>query len=655
MPESREYIEFLREEKLLQRLTMYEMFCGTAERILPVKPWGGLDKKYAEAIEFSHLNITPKGAFSFTILTTLLIVLIPSLIALSFGVFTSILALSSIFALINFAYFYTYPPHYSNVFRIRASSEIVLAVVYMTISMRITRNVENAVRFAAQNLTGPLSLDLRKILWDIYTRKYNSIEEALNSFIDKWKADNEEFTEAIYLIETALAESTVKLERALDEAIAVVLNGNMERMKHYAQDLRTPENIINSMGILLPIIGLVFFPIIGIFMPNLIQPVFLVVGYDILLPIGVFWMMQSYLEKRPYTFHQPDLSKHPRFAHEKFFNKIFLGAITIAVSLITFGSYELSLIPKGFGIEVLLYSLLVTAGIGGAIIFYTIFSVRRKLDVRKEITTVEGEFAEALLQLSGQLERGMPIETAIKSIRLKIKDLSISKFFDKIVYNIETFGMTFEQAVFDNEAGAIRDYPSTLIQAVVRAIVEISRRGMESVAKASNSIAKYLKDVHTVEEDLKDILSEVTSTMQIQALLLAPLTAGIVVALTAMVGQILQAFGKAVQQIQGKLVSSGPAGTAGNFALGSIINLNAMMPIQTFQVIVGIYMMEIVVMLAMFMSTISNGEEWIMKKYTIGRYLLLATAMYAGVVVLIYLGFNSLIPLTGLIQAGAGI
>ncbi|TAL48216.1 hypothetical protein EPN87_01080, partial [archaeon] len=603
--ESREYSEFLRQEKIGQKRSTYEKLCNTSERILPLKPWKGLERKYAEAIEFSHLNITPKGAFSFTMLSTLLIIIIPSLVGLAFGVLLGMLLLSSIFAMICFAYFYAYPQHYSNIFRIRASSEMVLAIVYMTISMRVSRNIENAVKFASENLTGPLSQDLKKLLWDVYIRKYSSVDEALAGFIGKWKADNEEFTEAIYIIQNALAESSVKLEKALDESITVVLNGNKERMKHYAQDLRTPVNIINSMGILLPIIGLVFFPIIGIFMPGLVQPVFLIVGYDILLPIGVYWMMQSYLEKRPYTFHQPDLSRHPKFIREQFLNKIFFTSIAIAVSVVSVASYFL-VSTQGF-LNMLISSLFITAGVGGSIVFYMIFSTRKKIEVRKEIVIVESEFAEALLQLSEQIERGMPIETAIKKMRSNIKNLSIAKFFDKIVYNIETFGMTFEQAVFDRKAGAIRDYPSNMIEAILRAITEISKRGMDSAAKAANSIARYLKDVHTVEEELKEILSEVTSTMEIQALLLAPLTAGIVVALTAMVSQILQAFGQAIQQIESTLSASGPAGAAGNIALGSIININGMMPIEVFQIIVGVYMMEIVVMLAMFMSTINNG------------------------------------------------
>jgi len=643
---SKEYIEFLKEGTRVKQYSFYEKMCNLSEKILPISPWQEMAKKYEEAINFSHLKITPKGAFSFAILTTLIVFIISLAVTLTFnllslGMFSIILVFSGI----AFYYVFDYPLHYSIIFRIRASEEMILSIVYMTIAMRMTPNVENAVRFAAENLSGPLSMDLRKLMWDVYTRKYDSMSEAIDSFISKWKTDNQEFTEALYLIKNSVSESIANRESTLNEAVDIALNGSREKMKHYAQELRTPVTIINAMGILLPIIGMVFFPIIGIFLAELVQPVFIALGYNIFLPFAVYWMMKSSLEKRPYSFHQPDISRHPRFSKDKIFDKMFLFSMLIALPTTTLGLLIIFTSKEVFSFNLLLGSLCIIGGMSVGVSFYFIYSAYRKLKLRKEIIEIESEFIESLFQLGKQLQSGIPIEKSLERMTYNIKDLKISEMFNTILHNIRVFGMTFEQAIFDEKYGAIRQYPSKTIDAIMRAMVEISKRGMDVMADAMLSISTYLKGVRSVEEELKDILSEVTSTMQIQALLLAPLTSGIVVGLSAMIMQMMLYFKEVLEGIRTDLVSSGPVGLAGGGLLTSLLNIDKMIPVHIFQLIVGIYMIEVVSMLGMFQSKIEFGEEDIMRRVNIGKMLLIATGIYIVIVILIYSTFETLMPI----------
>lgn len=644
---SAEYREFLEQIKP-KKPSLYERACILAERILPIKPWKELNQKYQSAIEFTHMQITPRAAFSLAILATILTFILPLLIFLTFGAFSlSVLMLIMVFTSLVFYFLYDYPTHYATVFRIKASAEMVLAIVYMTISIQVTPNLENAIRFAAKNLTGPLAEDLRRLLWDVYMRKYDTVTEALDSFIKKWKVENREFTEAIYLIKTSMTERTKRREEVLNEAISVMLNGTKERMKHYAQELKTPITILNALGILLPIIGIVFFPMVAIFLPNVVRPVFLVVGYNVLLPISVYWLMKSYLEKRPYSFHQPDISRHPKFRKPRTLQYTAIS-IAIALPLILFGLYKVVSIKDVFSIELMLFSLMITIGIAGGIITFSIISVYNKIKLRNEIASIESEFTEALFQLGYQLRRGIPLESALEAITLRIKQLKIAKLFEKILYNIKTFGMTFEQAVFDKDMGAMREYPSVLIQAVMRAITEISKRGMVTVSKSMITISNYLKDVHDVEEDLRELLGEVTSTMQMQALLLAPLSAGIVVALAAIIMKMLISLKSVVESIYGQFAEAGPLGLAGGSIFDSFVNINKMIPVHHFQLIVSIYMLEVVGLLAIFLSLIKNGDEELLRRLTIAKMLLLALVIYSITLVLSYSMFISLIPLTGI-------
>ncbi len=649
MPLTREYEEFLREELVLKKFTFYERLCSTAGKILPISPPKPIEKSYREAIEFSHLKITPKQAFSLAVLSTILILVIPSAIAVYIG-FSDAIILSLVLGFITFFSLYDYPLHYSTLFKIRATSEMVLSVLYITISMRISPNIENAIKFAAGNLKGPLAWDFKQLIWDVYTRKYDSMSEALDGFILKWKKDNEEFTQALGLVKLSSFESQAKLERNLDEAVEFILNGTKERMEHFAQELRTPVTVFNALGILLPILGLVFLPIIGIFLQDAIKPFWLVVGYDVLLPFIVYIMMQYYLDRRPYTFHHPDISSHPRFSREKTYGKPFaLGMIT-AILLTAVGLFLMSQSTELFSFNLLIYSMFVTWGISGGIVIYTLLSTIKKLELRNEIAQIESEFAEGLFQLGSQLARGIPLEKAMKDVAPRIKELKISKFFEMILYNIETFGMTLEQAVLNKQTGAIRYYPSQTIEAVMKAIVEISKRGTGVVANSMITISKYLKDTHKVQENLKEIMGETTSTMEIQAFLLAPLASGIVVALAAMIMQMLLHLRESLESLQSQLFSGGPVGAAGGGVLSSVMNLNQIIPAHFFQLIVGVYMIEIVGILAVFLSAMNNGEESLLRKFNLGKTLGLATVVYSITLIGVYLMFQSIIPVAGVFE-----
>jgi hypothetical protein len=70
--------------------------------------------------------------------------------------------------------------------------------------------------------------------------------------------------------------------------------------------------------------------------------------------------------------------------------------------------------------------------------------------------------------------------------------------------------------------------------------------------------------------------------------------------------------------------------------------------VQSFQLIVSLYMIEVVGMLAVFLSIIQNGDEDLLKRMTLAKTLLIAFAIYAVVMVAGFSAFSSLIPITGL-------
>ena len=364
---SQEY-QWFRKEALTRRITAYESICNSSERILNIKP---KEKDYDElqkSIETSHLNITSIGAYSFSVLTSMILFIIMVLINLfSFLLADELntnLILLTLFILLIIV-FMIKPlaniPHYlASSWRLKASNQMVLCILYIVMYMRHTSNLENAVKFASEHIGKPLSLDLRKIFWDVETRRFSSLKESLDNYLEGWCDYSLEFVEAFHLIEGSLQEASedrriTLLEKSLD----VILNGTFEKMLHFSQDLKNPITILNMLGIILPILGLVILPLIGSLMggSGTTKLIIIFLLYNIILPIAVYLFGMNVLSKKPTGYAEtnlieqnPELRKYKNIiikigSQELYVNPIIISMFIFLIFMI------ISLIP------IILYAL----------------------------------------------------------------------------------------------------------------------------------------------------------------------------------------------------------------------------------------------------------------------------------------------------------
>ena len=176
---------------------------------------------------------------------------------------------------------------------------MVLSVFYIVTYMRHTSNLENAIDFAAEHLPPPLSLDFKKIIWNVETQRYSSIKESLDAYLETWKKYNIEFVESVHLIESSLYENSESRRlNSLEKSLTLILDETYEKMLHYAHNLQGPLTMLNMLGIVLPILGLVILPLVVSFMEQ-VRWYHLMLLYNIALPIGVFYMSRAVLSTRP--------------------------------------------------------------------------------------------------------------------------------------------------------------------------------------------------------------------------------------------------------------------------------------------------------------------------------------------------------------------
>ena len=623
---SREYRTFKEEE--VEKIGIYEKLCKFSE-VLGIEPDKDLKTQIQNSADFAHLKITPKGAFSFAILGGIFVLLV-SIIFLLFTANPLIALLMMGGSVMTIFFLVKYPGYIAQRFRIEASQEIVLAIIYMVIYMRASPNLEGALRFAAKNLSGPLAYDLRKILWDVEVRKYENVYDALEEYTSKWKG-NDDFIEAVQLIRTSMEQPETRRHAVLDEAVNRILEGTREKMKHYSQSLRLPVMMIYALGITLPILLLVMFPILFLMLSESINPIILVIGYDILLPMVIYLVTINTLRSRPVSFSSPDISLHPKYSP---MGKIKIGrkniplwplGLIISLVLISFGSIMMISTPGKINFENLTYSMIITWGAGIGLSLVSIVDSRSKGKIRKEIIKIQEEFSEVLFQFGHRLALGNPMERAMEYTIQKEAGMNITKLFRKALENMKSAGLALEAALFDRKFGAIWDYPSKMVINVMRIILEASKKGVKNAALSAMAISRYVKHLHKTEEELNDMLSETTTSMKFLSMFLAPLISGVTTTMAAVMMMIFSSLQSSLSGLQTENLSS----NINVMMIGGWGGVGQTISIGVFQLVVGIYLIEVCILLSILISGIENGPgDKVGRKDYIGWSILIGLTVY---------------------------
>ncbi len=669
-----EYKTF-RKENLEKSLTRYEQFCNSSENILKVSPNKKDVSRIQEAIERLHLDITPEGAMSFAVLVGLAIMLmgfltllVPLLVlfALESLPLTELISQVPIFlplailvsGFLVIAPLSKYPLKLANDYRLKASNQMVLCILYIVTYMRHTSNLENAVKFAGEHLTYPLSLDLRKILWDVETGKFVTVKDSLDNYLAYWRQYNLEFIESFHLIQGSLYEpDEIRRVRLLEKSLETILTSVYERMLHYAQELKTPITMLHMLGVILPILGLVIFPLMGSFIGGLIKWYHLAFIYNIFLPVIIFTIGTNLLAKRPTGYSESEFFSRQfsldRFQKTKILGQqfsiktisILLGSIFVLLgfSPIFMHLFNPSLDQAAFlGFKLLDYkceagkcigpystfsmlvSLLIPFGVAIAISLYYYMTTRDIIKIRKETMALEKEFTAALFQLGNRVGDGIPVEVAFSQVAENMKNTPTGNLFRLIDYNIRRLGMDVKEAVFDKERGALNFYPSSLIETSMKVLVQAAKKSPMTVSKSLLTISNYVKKIHIVDERLKDLLADIISSMKSQVSFLTPMIAGIVIAVGSMITTVINKLGEEFA----KATELAPDSAIGSQNLVQIINIKDVIPGFYLQLVIGLYVIQIGIILTILASGIEKGIDRLSEKNLIGKNILVSTLLY---------------------------
>ena len=680
-PTTIEYQEF-KAEFLSKKLNLYEKLCGISEKILKIKPDPKRAEEMQEAINITHLNMTPSGATSFSILIPIIGALFGSLFAYLVFQSTFFVLFFLVGALIMIKPLGKMPDFLANNWRLKASNQMVLCIFYTVTYMRHTSNLEKAIEFASQHLAPPLSLDMKKVLWDVETENYSSVKESLDAYLATWKKWNLEFIEAFHLIESSLYEGDESRRlNALDKSLDVILDETYEKMLHYAHNLQNPITMLHMLGIILPILGLVILPLVVSFMDN-VRWYHLAVIYNLILSVIVYYLGKNILSRRPTGYGDTDISEeNPELKKyrniiikigksevqlDPFFFCLIIGVVLFLIGIsplimqlsgipdIGFGDpddkspckftycfleYRISNITQKkigpYGIGASLASLFIPLAFGLSIGLYYRMKSKNVIKIRNKAKQLELEFAGALFQLGNRLGDNLPVEIAVAKVSDVMEGTISGSFFQLVSLNIRRLGMNIDRAIFDPQHGALVSFPSNLIESSMKVLTQAIKKGPLIAAQALTNVSRYIKEIHKVNERLNDLMADIISSMKSQISFLTPAIAGVVVGITSMITSILGKLGGQLKDVtaqSGTEASGGSAGILGLFGDG--------IPTFYFQLIVGIYVVQITYILTIISNGVENGSDKLNERFQLGNNLIRSTVLYVVISAIVMILFN---------------
>ncbi len=77
--------------------------------------------------------------------------------------------------------------------------------------------------------------------------------------------------------------------------------------------------------------------------------------------------------------------------------------------------------------------------------------------------------------------------------------------------------------------------------------------------------------------------------------------------------------------------------------IGGLVDIKNIVPAEVFLVVVGVYMLEIIIMLASFVGSLEHGDDPLDKHYLIATNVLLGLTIFCACVLIIYFIFGKLI------------
>jgi hypothetical protein len=249
---------------------------------------------------------------------------------------------------------------------------------------------------------------------------------------------------------------------------------------------------------------------------------------------------------------------------------------------------------------------------------------------------MEQEFSDALYIIGKRLHEGKSPEESLFYTAKTMKGSAISQLFADTAFSLTARHATIESALFHPEYGSLKEIYSTRIHALMKLFVQGIKKSQHTASLSIIRLADHLKALQEVEKHIKETLSTLTATLRSTASLFAPLIAGVTLAITQLISSIVEKMMETT--------TSPSLFTAENTVIPGITSSFALENIEPtwFILVIGIYIIELGVLLTRFTNGIEDGDDHVAFMHTLGKTLPISLLVLTLSIFLSSLFLNSL-------------
>jgi hypothetical protein len=621
--------------------------------------------EYEENLTFTGLNVEPYAillfAYMCAFLSFLVLFVFDLLVVCSYGYFlekidsVTIVLMGIVLVAVPLVVMNlcaNYPKTHAKYLQIHSLGDIPEILSYLVMYLKLVPNLENSVKFAATESSTILASDLRKLVWDVEIRVYHGIDDAIISFAEQWGRWSEYFKRSLHLIRSSIQERDeasriITLDRALD----VSLEGTKETMNVFANRLHQPTVILYSVGIMIPLSLVAMLPAAGLVgMKITIFQVFFI--YDIILPLFLLLYTRKILLLRPATFNPPSIPPdHPELLSINKRRRFMLSSLI--GTLVTLPGVFFLLIPLLFpqgssnaffefiadsdGINSYFpVTLFFIWGAATTVTLYCLSVYRPYKKVRDEMKQMEKEFSDALYILGKRISEEKSPEESFLYASQTMEGAQIAEVFRQTSYNLTAMHTNLHDALYSDEFGSLQHVYSDRIKAILRLFVEGTQKSQRAVSASLIRIADHLKQLQGVENKIKDMLYELTSTLRSTVTVFAPLIAGVTLAITTLISRILAS-------LSWNMAEESVTGLSPTFSgISEAFIVENVRP-EYFVLVIGIYLVELVFLLTRFTNGINEGDDKATYMYSLGKNMPMAIIVFSLTIIMGQFFFSQII------------
>jgi len=509
-----------------------------------------------------------------------------------------VLPTSLVLPVVIYSFLLSYPEIVSNRMKVRTIGRTPEAINFLSMSMRVTPSLNRAIEFTAKNMDEPLGTGFKTVLWNVMMRKFHSIEDSFNAFALECGDWNEDFKRGLYLIKAAgLERSKEGLNRTLDKANELVIEGTKERIGTYVSSLSGPTTILFAMGVLFPMLIGAMLPILSISSPSSLSsygevststtpPPTIEVGalMILIIPFLTFVFSWNILGKRPGTYRAPDNSRIGLITFQD------IAVVSSILAIVLLLGHSLSNV-------ILLPMMVMVFGISlGLLVFRRAKPLKKR---RNQVWDLEKVFPDALFQLGNHISDGEPLETALGKVGRSMIGTEVGTLFLDIEKRMRFTREPLTTILFGDE-GLLKGSPSPLIKGTMQTVIEVVQKDSRNAGQTIVNISTYLRDLKRMEHDIQTSIRSITDMARGTALVFSPLVMGITCGLYVLLGDSFSSMELGFSMIQP----------------------------EHFILIIGIYLALTVAIILYFTTGMMYGQDNVQFAYELGYGLPMASIIF---------------------------